>query len=549
MCNVGIADWLVWNIITCCFVFFLQLWFLYNIKQPIFAPNRNAIYHFDLIILSTYLFLLSNYIYLFHSMKKNLKFGAISLVCVLAGFTSCQDEDFGLTESVIKEKTYEQSFIKEFGQPSANQRWDFYAQEMEAREAAKGVTRATAAVSVNVTPLTAQPAFIAQSGIAATCNQENLPEYEDNSAKGTRDYTLTYNGPFTVSAILYGGSYEKPNPGLLNPDRNPFEFGIAVPDPDVPWIIALIRRIFGLGEAYLHTKIFGSKDFDGETVNPGYAANISMTDVSNFDFYIRVRDGFLGARTYYYSSDSRSTLLAEDSYTSEIVNSDGSITRTTTYYRMIGFEDKWSDPDLDMNDVVVVLSSEEQTNLPAPITARYICEDMEKFDWDFNDVVFDVTNTGITLYAVGGTLPVKLKYKVSKYNQSGNVVSTDEFTSPELHEVMGGEKLSEDPTLYKPINVAADNGITRSAVKINFENYYFLTNEEIAAFAPTLIVEGGEVGTVESPFDATARVPAIIQVPASFRWMKEMKKITIGYPTFYAGEQWYYNIGDASSLY
>jgi hypothetical protein len=216
---------------------------------------------------------------------------------------------------------------------------------------------------------------------------------------------------------------------------------------------------------------------------------------------------------------------------------------------MIGFEDKWSDPDLDMNDVVVVLSSQEQTNLPAPITARYICEDMEKFDWDFNDVVFDVTNTGITLYAVGGTLPVKLKYKVTKYNTSGNVVSTDEFISPELHEVMGGEKLSEDPTLYKPINVAADNGITRSAVKINFEDYYFLTNEEIAAFAPTLIVEGGEVGTVESPFDATARVPAIIQVPASFRWMKEMKKITIGYPTFYAGEQWYYNIGDASSLY
>ena len=89
-------------------------------------------------------------------MKKYLSFAVTAMAILgLGSLTSCQDEDFGASTAVLQERAFEQGFIKEFGQPSADQSWDFYAQKMEALGQGTGMTRATQAIG---TPVPTPPA-------------------------------------------------------------------------------------------------------------------------------------------------------------------------------------------------------------------------------------------------------------------------------------------------------------------------------------------------------------------------------------------------------
>ena len=65
-------------------------------------------------------------------MKKYLSFAVTAMAILgLGSLTSCHDEDFDVSTAVLQERAFEQGFIKEFGQPSADQSWDFYAQKMD----------------------------------------------------------------------------------------------------------------------------------------------------------------------------------------------------------------------------------------------------------------------------------------------------------------------------------------------------------------------------------------------------------------------------------
>ena len=64
----------------------------------------------------------------------------------LGTLTSCHDEDFDASTAVLQERAFEQGFIKEFGKPSANQSFDFYAQRMQSLRDKAGATRATMAI-------------------------------------------------------------------------------------------------------------------------------------------------------------------------------------------------------------------------------------------------------------------------------------------------------------------------------------------------------------------------------------------------------------------
>jgi len=458
-------------------------------------------------------------------MKKFFSLAAALAVVSAGCFTSCQEEDFGLDSGVIRQNEYAKGFEAEFGKPDANQRWDFYAQAMEQRNAAAaGITRATTATTYTVSHTnTSQPAFIAKAELDKLCDETYLPDTKNNSAKGTRDYTLTYGGKFTVSAILYAGLYET---------QRGFEFGIAqnVERGEGGWAFDWNRGWYwNEGEITAdHTRIFGYK---GQTGNPGYAAEVELVNApvgTSFDFYIKANG------VYRYTSMSESILLATDEYKVEEENEDGSTTVTTYYYRMIGFEDMGASGDLDFNDCVVVLSSTVKEVLPAPATARYFCEDLYQRDFDFNDVVFDVSSTGVTLLAVGGTLPVYLSL-------DGGVSKTGE-----LHELMGGTVDSATGT-YSPINVGAGETMTTKKIHV-FETP--LSNEAIAAFKPILYVgrTQQELDKVNKDvndaveYNADADIPSIIQVPSDVKWTYENVKISKAYPTFYKGEngkEWY----------
>ena len=257
---------------------------------------------------------------------------------------------------------------------------------------------------------------------------------------------------------------------------------------------------------------------------------------------------------------------------------------------MIGFEDckeTGSQQQTDINDFVIYISGD----LPAPTSKMFFCEDLYDLDFDYNDVVIRASSTGLTLVAVGGTLPVYLQYK-----EKGK---SEWITTPELHEYLAGLQYSDammekiqtygityypDPNdhtkkAYRPINVGdGENGIKLDPIK-----FKVWTESEGTRLDPNYIPDGTDVPVDELelwndiklfvadefggnysqqtdikdftvvPYVEGSKRPAIIAVPNSVSYLKERVRIDKAYPTFYMGNgegednQWYnYNkvVGD-----
>lgn len=254
---------------------------------------------------------------------------------------------------------------------------------------------------------------------------------------------------------------------------------------------------------------------------------------------------------------------------------------------MIGIEDAWGQGtpgtqftlDLDFNDIVLFIEGE----LPVPSSKRFFAEDKSQYDWDYNDVVFDVSNNGIVLRAVGGTLPVWLDVT----DRTGETT-----TYGELHELMrslqGPEHINDEltfkrvvdgkeETFYKPIDVASYESTGLEGLWFDPVNIAVWTSlgtqtvntrleeGEVERFANPLAEEkvgdlrlvvgskygqtydeavelatlGSDANDKQRPAIITipkiGSIPAIWSAPTSVRWMKEMKKITLGYEDFYGG--------------
>lgn len=144
-------------------------------------------------------------------MKKTLPIAIIATSFLgLGSLTSCHDEDFDVSTAVLQERAFEQNFIKEFGKPSADQNWDFYAQKMESIRREAGMTRATQAITVTVDTTISQPDstkaenkyfydIVKSVGYA-------LEEKINNSQTGQNNYTLTSTGDFKIYAVRYAGA-------------------------------------------------------------------------------------------------------------------------------------------------------------------------------------------------------------------------------------------------------------------------------------------------------------------------------------------------------
>lgn len=402
-------------------------------------------------------------------MKKTLSIAIIATsVLGLGSLSSCHDEDFGVSTAVIQDHAFEQSFIKEFGKPSENQSWDFYAQKMESIRKNASLTRAAMAEGDEnpVEIIKNQPYPTSQyiADIVQTIGYA-LEESIDNSQAGQNNYELTSTGDFKIYAVRYAGAIETQSTYRL-------DFGVAYYDEN--------------GNRVLNN-IFETKVMSGFG-NPQLAAEVKIPEGMKFHFYLKYSYPFAAGymNGSYYSahraeqifySDQMPSFIQRNGVALDYPNYDGPSTLLYStdhidpetgkdeQVMMIGFEDAWGHGtgngtqsnwfDYDFNDVVFLIEGE----LPVPTSKRFFCEDKTSFDWDYNDVVFDVSNTGVTLRAIGGTLPVFLRVT----DRLGH--ST---TYGELHELMRNiqpqvdkrtyeltyERESDGEIFYKPINVA-----------------------------------------------------------------------------------------------
>ena len=603
-------------------------------------------------------------------MKKYLSFAVTAMAILgLGSLTSCHDEDFDVSTAVLQERAFEQGFIKEFGQPSADQGWDFYAQKMQSLSEGAGMTRATNAIQT-LEPIT-QPIGEEYFDEVVANVKSVLEDNLNNSAHGQNSYSLTSTGSFKIYAVLYQGYHTQ------DKDRN-LEFGIMYNGTPIPLFGPIsysdYNKVNAAGTGITQCK-------QGDPINPGinvvmqdnkpvneavsgFGWNITSTPGDKFYFYMKIKaqdkqgrnrmyEYYSNSSTFDYSSTYNYNNLnnhaeLKDRYgntpagPSELVYS-LEVKQGDEYKKImiIGFEDAWSDEnaDADYNDVVIVLEG----NLPEPTSKRFFCEDKESFDWDYNDVVFDVSNYGITLRAVGGTLPVFLRVKEKGSDTYRIIGMTNEDSDPanypykgktyyELHELMQSQQYQSDyqedspgggvpgewhraqhknarltytlngKTYYRPIDVGVKpQGHWLDPVLIaNWLNdtNKELTDDEVTRFANPLATnkvgdvqlvvlpeypEDGEydedlletIRTASAHTDAGSDandprekikvvnvpgiggIPAIWSAPVSVQWMKELKKITLGYKDFYGvgdadnvyGKQWWENNKDISYMY
>jgi hypothetical protein len=548
-------------------------------------------------------------------MKKYLPFAVTAMAILgLGSLTSCHDEDFDVSNAVLQERAFEQGFIKEFGKPSADQSWDFYTQKMESIRREAGETRATMdEVPVGVDKTISQPSTAEFKKLVQNVAY-SLEEGIDNSRTGQNYYTLTSTGTFKIYAVRYAGAIEVESKYSL-------DFGVSITTDDKGTIditddVVEPHNLFGSGFKNGFTP---GEDHYG---NPGWAAEVTIPKGQKFNFYLKYTSIFGywsygrwydlrtrpqafytngtprfqrydGSWCVYNNADDAdigyyegpSTLLYSTEYYDEETQTDKQI-------MIIGFEDCWGqgesqytqfECDKDFNDVVFIIEG----NLPLPSSKRFFCEDKTSFDWDYNDVVFDVSNTGIVLRAVGGTQPVFLRV-TDRLGQT--------TTYGELHELMRsiqpqvGHRTKEltyqkdGKTYYKPIDVAAYSvnkeypGVWFDAVQIatwtrlgtDGDNFTRLDddNNEVEKFGTDPSFPGkaelivlpehqpsynlDEISKYEAlstlssdekdkiPYKIITatppgNIPSMWIAPVSVIWMKELQKITLGYRYFYGG--------------
>ncbi len=561
-------------------------------------------------------------------MKKYFSFAVTAIAILgLGSLTSCHDEDFDVSTAVLQERAFEQGFIKEFGQPSADQSWDFYAQMMESLRHGAGVTRATMDINVPTPTDVDQPTDDYFKKVVKEIAYA-LEENHNNANVGQNDYSLVSTGEFDIYAVRYAGHIQTNH----NNTDYKFVFGFAYMDD---------------GEE-VKVPLFGT----GTEGNPGFGKHVKIPKGTAFYFYISYVYPFKDSSGNEYSLDrlfySNQTPSQQynvwqendgywyihNTYRTQTFD-DFSGTSTLLYsvehkdeaqgvdeqVMLIGIEDGWgygyslNTPDYDFNDVVVVIEG----SLPVPTSKRFFCEDKEKYDWDYNDVVFDVSNTGIVLRAVGGTLPVFLR--VTDRNGKKEVVNLkgeDGNTYCELHELMRSQQFQTDvpdkenphknaqltytrdgKTYYRPIDAGiSPQGLWLDPVEIVTWTISMVEGQpntrleegEVELFANPLVDAAARKGDVElivlpqSQYSSTGydvneiaalsafagpgddpdapkiikmtkpgEIPAMWSAPVSVVWMKELQKITKGYPDFYGGgtiptgeiqPQWWVNVNN-----
>ena len=288
-----------------------------------------------------------------------------------------------------------------------------------------------------------------------------------------------------------------------------------------------------------NSTIFPNRSLKYWTSNGGYTTSFSYhnSDQSqSYENYVLVHLSFEGPRTgrhydgYYLAFDYQYVKVhssSGDSYKYSQRLPDGYYSNWIV--KLAPADPEWNDP-------------EEQH---VSIKRRVMCEDLgSTFDFDFNDLVFDVEYTReekkvngewvsknpdglwdatITLQAVGGTLPIYIK------NFNGTVYNA--------HELMGGT-LSESG-IYSPVNVGTRD--THAPVKLPTVRVASTNpdNIEILVTSPDKVERGADkVTTMILPKTSGSQsfggnlAPQKICMPVDVRWTKEYQQIEWAYPHF-----------------
>lgn len=425
-------------------------------------------------------------------MKKILFF----IVAALALASCSNDKDFSSSNGYNLDNTkaqYSNAFVKQFGQPAANQTWGFASISRLAQPNANqwGTTDDNSKY-INYP----QPTAITEQELAdvlAVFNEKGATEYE----------SLIDWKNFFVQQVYTG-----PNGAKMNELATTVDYKVE-------------------------TKVISWWPYEAET---------TVSEVEPFDDII---NNFNAGNNTTYGGCMLMFNSATDDFSYK--TSQGGGQRWYKHWRMekingnyyVGFDHESAkqgsdanENELDVRDYIYndwIVKIVPGTDYVEPVDkikeqGRIICEDLGTIgDFDFNDVVFDATvyesgKTEITLLAAGGTLELTV-------------------AGEEVHEaLLGAENAKDGKGLYKMINTGA--GPTATAKKFTASSTYSNLNS-----IPVVVKKVDEAGNVTS-YTLSAemgKAPQKICVPVTFKWCKEYKSLKDAYPGF---KDW--ATGDAS---
>lgn len=233
---------------------------------------------------------------------------------------------------------------------------------------------------------------------------------------------------------------------------------------------------------------------------------------------------------------------------------------TTNGMTFMGFEDGGNDEDL--NDIVFWVEGSfdpEQELVDVPIAIEehanswiFACEDLGgTFDYDFNDVVWEVTqeyvdkyagdvktgteygDVSIKLLAAGGTLPVQIYYDNvllevggksevhALFGQTGSTLSPVNVT---------GTKVTKSAVVLKTWTPTdTENGINMSDVMAKFKLVVTSSNGTTYEVKPST---NSVNAPTNEPYKGADRTPQIILLPGEWEWPIETTPIQTAYDGF-----------------
>lgn len=411
------------------------------------------------------------------------KLNVVICIIITLSYFSCQEEDFGYDSNHI---AYESAFVKTFGKPDPNHTWGFIEQPILNYGASQ-----TRTVNTNSNQW-ADPNYYALNVPAdiTAAEAEYVYNWFATNDKPVDAETIHWSDFF----IQYVNSYNE-HENVSN--RNMDQLGYESMDGQWEHVNNFNTQTHAIQYVY-----------NAGTENWTYRASHSNT--YQYELYFMKWLSFEASDGKHYEG----------------------------WYIGFDYESKKGDAadterDGKYNDWIVKVSPGDHQGYP--ITVRVMCEDLgNSLDWDFNDVVFDVSFSKIETYyperktecfativlqAVGGTLPIF-------------VGTTDERY--EAHALLGDGSMT--PIIHP-------NATAIYTVPISVADYNSKTNTANAKSIPIYVRGTSATYQIES-----SDIPQKFACPDNVQWSEELVNICDTYPNV---PTWIQNegMGDAAGVW
>lgn len=439
-------------------------------------------------------------------------YSALSGICMMS-LAACSEEDFGYDKEEI---AYETHFVKQFGKPDPNHKWGFTP--MEIVDHTTGITRAASpnanqwgdwGLDVPYPLSQVQKDFVTKyfedtknpNGIAVSwtdyfAQQVSSTEYgkhmDELFDNGTADNDHIYN--FNSGEGSSNGSVTNPNVQGQYKDK-------------IQYMTGQSTKAFSFNET-----VSSKRWYDHYVIVPG-----EWIDPTNS----------LASRTR--------TVVDEDG---KVLKDKSGNTITTTesiwgmWFVAFDYEADKDDSDNDdvardyyFNDWIVKISPGTYSR----VAQRVMCEDLgNSFDWDFNDVVFDVNYTTdysngakvmahIVIQCAGGTLPIYV-----------GTTAADK----EVHKLLGDGSMN--PIVQPVVSLISPAQYTIEVTDDWWESglQSYQKNDQYAnASMVPIYVNGVLTNNLAQSLQASA-IPQKFSCPTNVMWSEELINICDTYPNF-----------------